>query len=47
MRVIEAAVLSLSKFAPGTTRPSQFALKCTASPVSSSAPVLGSLTSSD
>ena len=47
MRAIEARVFSLSVLPPGTPRASQFALKCTASPDSSSAPVLGSLTSSD
>src|SRR6202044_1827585 len=47
MCVIDVAVFSLSKLIPGTTRPSQFAWKCTASPDSSRAPVFGSLTRSD
>src|ERR1700745_3004434 len=45
MRCIEAAVLSLLSLPSGTRLFSQFSLKCTASPESSTAPVLGSLTS--
>jgi hypothetical protein len=47
MRSIDALVCSGSVFMDGTTRLSQFAWKCAASPDSTTVPVFGSFTSSD